>query len=247
MDKIYKKTFYVRNFDVDCNGKLKLEMLLNFLQESAAEHADKLGVSGKELLKKNLAWVLSRYHIKITRYPSQGEAIEIVTWPSIIKGIFTLREFEIFSHNTKTAEATSSWLAVDLNKKKPININKSLPEFPMHDKRAVNDDFQRLPDFEKTDFELRFPVLKGNLDFNHHVNNVVYINLAVETIPKKVIMNFRPSRIEVNYKNETFYSDWIISRSQNIDTGKYPQFIHQLVRESDGQEIARLRTAWADL
>jgi len=60
MDKVYKQKFPVRNFDVDFNGKLKLGMLLNFLQESAAGHADKLGLSGEDLIKKNLAWILSR-------------------------------------------------------------------------------------------------------------------------------------------------------------------------------------------
>jgi len=247
MDKIYKQKFYVRNFDVDFNGKLKLEMLLNFLQESAAEHAGKMNLSGVDLLKKNLAWILSRYHIKVLRYPEQGEIIEVTTWPSVIKGIFTLREYELTVSGNKSVQATSSWMAVDLKRKKPVKIKQTLPRFPLHDQRAVRDDFMSLPEVENTDIELRFPVLKADLDFNRHVNNVVYIQWAVETVPKDVVMNLRPTQIEANYKNETFYGDWAISRTQKVRSDQNPGYIHQLSRESDGREIARLRTKWADL
>lgn len=245
-DKIYTQKFTVRNFDVDFKGKLKLEMLLNFLQESAAEHAFALGLSGEELLKKNLAWILSRYHIEIDHYPQKGETIEVKTWPCLIKGIFTLREYEIHTSKSITARATSSWMAVDLKNKKPVKIKERLPSFPMYEKRAIDDEFKRLPNFTQSDLESRFPVLKADLDFNRHLNNAVYIKCAVETVPEKVIMNSKLARIEVNYRNETFYGDWITSRVQKIREGECPQYIHQLVRESDGQEIARLRTEWTD-
>jgi medium-chain acyl-[acyl-carrier-protein] hydrolase len=246
-DRVYKKKFYIRNFDVDFNGKLKLEMLLNFLQESAAKHAGQLNLSGQDLLEKNLAWVMSRYHINISHYPEQGETIQVATWPSLIKGIFTLREYEISSSETKVVQATSSWMAVDLQTKKPVRIKETLPSFPLHVHRRINDDFKPLPAVKNTDIESRFPVLKADLDFNRHVNNVVYIQWAVETVPKEIIMDLRPVQIEVNYKNETFYGDWIQSSTQKLGKGENPHYIHQLFRESDDREIARLRTKWNDL
>lgn len=246
-NSVYKQKFHIRNFDVDFNGKLKLNMLLNFLQESAAEHAGKLNLSGLDLLKKNLAWIMSRYHISISYYPEQGETIEVSTWPSVVEGIFTLREYEIRASEKKAVQATSSWMALDLQSKKPVKIKKTLPSFPLYSRRAVHDDFRPLPDVENTDIELRFPVLKEDLDFNRHVNNVVYIQWAVETAPEDVVMDLRPTQIEVNYKNETYYGDCVVSRTQKLRSGKGPHYIHQLVKESDGREIARLRTEWADL
>ncbi|MBD3412834.1 MAG: acyl-ACP thioesterase, partial [Candidatus Aminicenantes bacterium] len=180
MRKTFKQTFKIRNFDVDFNGKLKLEMLLDFLQDSAAEHARSFGLSGEDLLKKNLAWILSRYHIQINQYPQRGETIEVKTWPSQNKGVFTLREYEIRTSRATYVQATSSWMAVDIQRKKPVNIKKSLPDFPVQDRRAVRDDFKSLPDSNRTDIEMRFPVLKSDLDFNRHVNNAVYVHWAVE-------------------------------------------------------------------
>ncbi|MFO7979408.1 MAG: thioesterase, partial [Candidatus Aminicenantes bacterium] len=199
------------------------------------------------LLKKNLAWILSRYHIKVLRYPEKGENIEITTWPSVIKGIFTLREYELTASGDKSVQATSSWMAVDIKRKRPVKIKETLPSFSPHGQRAVNDDFKSLPEVESPDLKSRFPVLKADLDFNRHVNNAVYIQWAVETVPKEIIMDLRPTQIEVNYKNETFYGDWVISRTQKVIKVKNPRYVHQLFRESDGREIARLRTKWADL
>ena len=181
------------------------------------------------------------------RYPEKGETIEVKTWPSVIKGIFTLREYEIHNSETALVQATSSWMAVDLNRKKPVRIEDALPSFSLYDRRAVQDDFKSLPEIKSTDIELKFPVLKKDLDFNKHVNNAVYIQWAAETVPKEIVMNLRPVQIEVNYKNETFYGDWVISRTQKVSSGQNPCFIHQLSRESDAVEIARLKTEWADL
>lgn len=134
-----------------------------------------------------------------------------------------------------------------MNKKKPVKTKDTLPFFPLHDHRAVSDEFKPLPEIENKEIKKRFSVLKADLDFNRHVNNAVYIQWAVETVPKKVAMNLRPARIKVNYKNETFYGNWVTSHTQKINIGENHRYIHQLFRESDGQEIARLRTEWADL
>ncbi|MBD3415330.1 MAG: hypothetical protein GF421_12985, partial [Candidatus Aminicenantes bacterium] len=69
---------------------------------------------------------------------------------------------------------------------------------------------------------------------------------AVEAVPKDVVMNLKPSRIEANYKNETFYGDWVTARTQKIKTGDSPCFIHKLVRDKDENDIARLRTEWSE-
>ncbi|MFW6131650.1 MAG: acyl-[acyl-carrier-protein] thioesterase [Candidatus Aminicenantaceae bacterium] len=245
MIKIFKRRFPIQTYDIDFMGKLKLEAMLNFLQESAAEHALKSGLSFNDLLKKNLAWILSRYHIKIDNYPGLGDSIDISTWASKRSGIFTLREYEAFCNNKKVSAATTSWMAVDLDSKKPVRIEENLPDFPMHSRRVIHDDFNPLSDLKKPDFELKFPVLKGDLDLNRHVNNVVYIKWAIETVPQEVIFNLKPYRIEINYKNEVFYGDWIKSHTQKIKETRNDEYIHRLIRESDGKEVARLKSTWS--
>ena len=95
LEATLEQQFQVRSYEIDSRGKAKFTSILNYLQESASNHATRLGVSVVDLFPKNLTWVLSRYHIKIFKYPSWNESIKINTWPSEMDNLFALREFEI--------------------------------------------------------------------------------------------------------------------------------------------------------
>jgi acyl-ACP thioesterase len=247
MDAILKKRFQVRYLDIDFEGKLKTEFLLNYLMDSAAEHATKLGVGVVDLFKLNLTWILSRWHIRISRYPRADETISITTWPSTREGRFTMREFDVVDSKGGSIKATTSWLAVNLQSKRPVRLESFLPDFPLRTDRAIADDFPPLPGVEKAELELEFPVLRRDLDLNRHVNSTIYINWALETVPEEVLFKLRPTEIEINYRAEAFYGDRILSRTQMVVAGESPQFVHEIVRAEDGKELALLKTAWRAL
>ena len=244
MEVFLKKQFQIRYLDLDFQGKLKPEFLLNYLMDSAAEHATKLGVGVSDLFRLNLTWVLSRWHIHISRYARAGEKITITTWPSTRQGRFSMREFDVLDSGGGTIKATTSWLAVDLKSKRPVKLDSFLPDFPLRSDRALADDFPPLPKLEKSDLEQRFPVKKSDLDLNHHVNSTIYIHWALETVPEDVLFKLRPAEIEINYRAEAFYGDHVISQTQVVGEGKAPEFVHQLVRVKDGKELAILKTIW---
>jgi len=244
MEVILKKQFQIRYLDLDFQGKIKPEFLLNYLMDSAAEHATKLGVGVSDLFRLNLTWVLSRWHIHISRYAQAGEKITITTWPSTRQGRFSMREFDVLDSGGGSIKATTSWLSVDLKSKRPVKLDSFLPDFPLCPDRAIGDDFPPLPDLEKADLEQAFPVLKSDLDLNQHVNSTIYVHWALETVPKEVLFKLRPEKIEINYRAEAFYGDQILSQTQIVAGCETPQFIHQIVRAEDGKELARLKTTW---
>src|SRR4030042_4033579 len=91
----YIRRFSVRTYESDPNGLLRPVSLLNYFQESASDHAEKLGAGVIELMRQNLTWVISRYHIRLCRYPRWKESVELATWPCLNQGLFALREFEV--------------------------------------------------------------------------------------------------------------------------------------------------------
>lgn len=245
LPQIFEKTFTIHTFDLDFNGITKPMVLLNFLQEGASRHAALLGYSVSDLRKKELTWVLSRYHVHIYRYPKFDEKLMLRTWPSGVNGIFALRDFELLDSNQNfISRATSSWIMLNLKSKRPIELNSFLPKFPTHGKRALLDDFSRLPQLDKADLELPFRVRMGDLDLNRHVNHTIYIQWALETIPQEVLKTRRPLDIEVGFRREAFYGNRIISRTQIIEDTSNLIFLHQLIDEKKGTELTRLRTSW---
>jgi len=85
-------------------------------------------------------------------------------------------------------------------------------------------------------------VLARDLDINRHVNHTVYVQWALEALPRELLLETAPAEIEVAYRAEAFYGDEIAARAQVEDAGR--SFRHQIVNASTGAELARLRTLW---
>jgi acyl-ACP thioesterase len=84
----------------------------------------------------------------------------------------------------------------------------------------------------------------GDLDWNRHVNHVVYIEWAVESAPVEVIGESLPVEIEVDYRGEVLYGQTVLSRSEVLTRGDKTWLGHQIVRRDDLKELARARTLW---
>ena len=241
----FRKRYAIHTYEVDPSGCAQLESLLNYLQDAAGEHAGSLGFGVIDLQKRHLTWLLSRYHIKVARFPIYGQSIEVSTWPSGKKGIFALRDFEVTDEEGRhLLAATTSWVLTDVDNKQPVRLSDYVPDDYTRNTRAIEDEFPPLPGLEKADSELALPVLMKDLDFNRHVNNVVYIQWALEAAPPEILGSLRPLDIEVSYRAEAFYGDRIISKIQVIQGSSPRAFLHQIIRPSDGVELTRLRTVW---
>ena len=246
MDKIFTKPFHIYTYEVDHRAKALPGSLLNYLQDTAGDHAARLGFSILDLLQKRMTWLLSRYHIRIFRYPGLGDDISVWTWPSGRQGLFALRDFEIKDHHGEIlAAATSSWILWNIPAKQPARLEENLPDRVTLDRRALPDDFPALPACEGAERELLFRVDMQDIDFNNHVNHAVYIQWALETPPEKILRSARPMDIEVAYKGEALYGDEVVAKTRKLGGGLGPAFCHGIFHRDKGTELARLRTVWS--
>ncbi len=240
---LFHAEYVVRSYEVDADGLVRPLTLLNYLQDAAGEHAARLGVSVPALLKSNLTWVLSRYHVRIHAFLPAHSLVRLQTWPSAREGRFALRDFELLdASGNQVVTATSSWMLIDLASRRPVRIDEHLPDLPTVPRRMVHDTFASLPVADEFNCELPFRVRHSDLDINRHVNNTVYVDWALETLPAEAIGRFRPETIEVSYRAEANYGDRVISRCLFDPGGTSSR--HRLMRESDGKELARLQVGW---
>lgn len=246
MDLKFEKSFTVRYHELDFNGSIKPLALLHCLQDAAGLHAAQLGVAVKDLHLQGLTWVLSRLHLKAESYQRAEESIMIRTWPSTRQGLFTCREFEVVDKSGDiTARATTSWAAVKLINRRPVKLDQHLPLYPMLPERAIETDFDSLPDFPKTNpgSEILFRVLRTDLDINQHVNNVIYMSWALETVPDNVASGTLVE-LEASFRAEALYGEYVLSRCSIIESGEITCCLHQICSKADEKELVRLRTRW---
>jgi medium-chain acyl-[acyl-carrier-protein] hydrolase len=248
-DLIFHKEFAVHTYETDARGSAKLVSLLNYLQDSAGEHAGSLGLSVLDLFKRKMTWVLSRYHVLVHRFPAAGERLEVTTWPSGKSGFFATRDFEMAGANGGAAlSATSSWMVIDLARKAPVKV-EAVVDIPYAvERRALDDPFASLPVPASREGGIRFRVESDHLDWNRHVNNAVYVEWALEGVPSEVLLKSRPLELEVSYRAEALYGDEVLSVAEAVPEAAAaragPVYLHQILNAATGTELARLRTRW---
>ncbi len=200
--------FDIRSFHVYQDGKLKLPSLLNFLQEAAGEHANKLKFGVHDLNMSNDTWVLSRMRVEINRWPEIGENIMVETWPKGFDRLFAIRDFRVYdSKGEVLVRASSYWLVVDRISKRPkmmTNISKELinPEIS-----AIDQKLDKIPVAKNIDFIFSKITGSSEIDVNGHVNNVHYSEWIFNTLPAEILKERSLICYEINYMAEVFVDE----------------------------------------
>jgi medium-chain acyl-[acyl-carrier-protein] hydrolase len=246
MSEVWQEQFKVRAYEVGMDAALTMQSVCNYLQEIAGNHAYQLGVAVDHLLKQHITWVLSRLHVQMVRYPSWRETVAIKTWPAEVHSLFAIRDFELFDRQGHgIGKATSSWMLLDIKSRKPIPIPEAIQQMHRNSPgRVIGDQFDKLPVMQQAQYEKHFHVRLSDLDVNQHVNNVNYIEWGLETVPEAVYKRYCLSNMEITYRAESTMGDHVISQSECHEKQDQLIFIHQLTKEENNRELARLRTIW---
>ena len=242
---IWQETYQIRSYEVDCHHRLAVLSIFNFMQEAASRHAEALGVSIQQLLSENYTWLLSRLKIKIASFPVWQDQIKISTWPSGAQRLFALRDFELQDKDNQiVAAAVSAWLVLDVQKRRPVRIGPFVERLkPLEGDHILPDTLDKLPGLEFRTHEKEIVVRYRDLDINQHVNNVSFVEWLVESIPIRVLNTSVLAELEINFMAEAFYEDHILAACHPLDS-QNTSFHHSLIRQQDGQELARARTVW---
>lgn len=263
IDDIFEKKTKISYSSLDSRGQLKIISILNFFQDTAAEHASDMGISGFDLAKQNFAWVISSYQIKIIKSPQWNDEILIKTWRIPFKNLYELRFFTIQDKNgTDMIEATGTWIMVKKENSRPVRLSRFIPDTPLCKNRinpvpsscdtpgiktqGMN---QKLKLPEKIHCKLPFKVRMQDLDMNQHVNNAIYIEWAVETLPEDFIGVYRPAQVDVSFHKPSFYGDTILSSTEILKDPSAPVTRHSIIREKKDApvELARINITWAPI
>jgi len=84
----------------------------------------------------------------------------------------------------------------------------------------------------------------SDLDINQHVNNVNYIEWAIEAIPIKVIQRYQLSQFEISFRSESKYGDSVISNAQEFESKDQKTYLHGLVNSNTEVELTVARSIW---
>ncbi|CAL1356122.1 unnamed protein product [Linum trigynum] len=222
----YRQTVVVRSYEVGPDKTATLDSILNLLQETALNHVWMSGLLGNGfgathgMVRNNLIWVVSRMQVQVDHYPIWGEVLDIETWVGASGKNGMRRDWLIRSQATGQvfARATSTWVMMNEKTRRlskmpeevrqeisPWFIHKQAIPVPLHDAKILKLD--TTAKYRNTDLKPR----RSDLDMNHHVNNVKYVNWMLEAIPDQFLESRQLSGIILEYRRECGRSDTVES------------------------------------
>ena len=234
--------YRVHSYEIDFKGDATLPVLCQFMQETAWNHAEHMGVGFTHLLTQNLIWVLSRQAVKIYSFPKWGDKINVHTWPSGRDRLYCYRDFKILDEqNNVLGVSTTTWFAMDLDKRRPQRTDSYI-QIETRDVEKVFPTFAgRIERFNSTEGTRVIQVTCSDLDVNEHVNNVQYVEYIMDTFPFDFLRGHRLNIFEINYLSEALYNDEITAAYQKKEN---LTFFHCLRRNNDNVELCRAKTYW---
>ena len=206
----------VRFSEVDEEQKLRLTALINFFQDCSTFQSEGLGLGIDALKEYGKAWVLNSWQIVVNRYPMMREEVRVETWPTGFEGIYGTRNFRLCSKDGEVlAYANSIWIFMDMKKGRPIRVQEEdVKEYPVEPALEMDYAPRKIELPKEAEDGSSYPVLRSQIDTNHHMNNSQYIQVALEVYPEGKMAG----QIRVEYKKSAVYGDVIYTKIAKEET-----------------------------
>ena len=238
----YSEYFTIRGYDINSAYKITPAALCGYFQESFARYCTMKNLAAFDIIPQNILWVVSDIHVEFkNQMPFWCEKIRTELWVSEVKKLRMYLDFRIYSQDTLIAQGDSCWFIIDTNTRKPQAISDIAQKFDLVDEKVfgVHERVILQEKGELLDNRLH-KVGLSDLDFNYHVNNLAYVNIALSRINENYIKENSLQSYFVTYFKESFLHDELkVELYQDKNS-----FIHKFVRQSDGETVCIIQTNW---
>jgi medium-chain acyl-[acyl-carrier-protein] hydrolase len=209
---ILDKEFCVTSAETDFSHHLKVSSLVNMFIQIAWQHAEELGFGKSYLHQQNLAWVLSKLHLKIDSLPQWSETIKLVTWPKGINRLFYLRDLEVHDKNDNQITCgTSEWLLIDTKSKRPKLEGADEDIFSKNkDKHAIETLIPNLKPIANDPVYFPFRAKYSDIDLNQHYTATRYIDQMFNTFDLDFFKKNECTEIVLNFIREIPYGTEVL-------------------------------------
>ena len=196
-------SFAIYPSQCDVSLHLSLPAALAICQDIATQHAAEMGVDGDSLHRKsNAYWVVTRTKLRFLGRPTMLQQITAETWPSAPKGIRCDRSYRLSQGETTFIEGHSEWVMIDADTCKLQRIeNTCYPgDLCYREDRVCTEPYCRFKDDFSQEEQVGQRVIRPtDIDFVHHMNNVAYARLLLDTFPTAFWVEHEPLEIELRF------------------------------------------------
>ena len=242
--RLFERDFQVHFYECDANLRLSIFGVMRYLGEISLLQSEAVGAGFAYYAEHRVAWLLSKWDIRLHRLPVFGSTVTVRTQPRSFRNFSGNRAFEIVDETGEACiDAQSQWIFIDTGRGRPARVHAHI-----HDCYGVEESDSALPweadprSIARRDHQREFTVRQSDIDHNGHVNNIRYVEWALESIPMEFLSGRSLNRLLVHYRKETRYGTEVLSAVQLETAGNGLQAIHEILDR--GTVVCRLESVW---
>ena len=239
----YSHCYNVILDNMDLNEyRLRPISAIMYLQDAFARLCATKKLAAYDLFPYNMYWVVGEFNIEFTsELPFWSEEIRTDIWISEMTKLKIFTDFELFYKDNIFAKGNGCWFILDQESRRPVKTDF------LEDKLII---CPELALGEHKKFSLYEPIEKyseimhknnlSDLDFNQHVNNKSYINIAEASLSNEYKKSHFLKNINIRFIRESFLNDTLVCstyKTESEDT-----FVHKIMK--DDITICDIQTSW---
>lgn len=210
--KTFSKKITVKYSDIDFSGNFSLKALMTYLQDIAGCHSSSVGYGYADIPNTHVTWLVLDWKVQLLKQPDYNTELTISTWPRTLDKFYSYRDFEVYDANKNLiALASSKWLLYNTQEKRIARVTEDIVKaFPLESKSAFDKPLNERPkEPSESSLEFECTIQRRDIDTNEHVNNLHYIDYAMEALPEEIYKSNQFTTVEIHYKKEIKYKDTI--------------------------------------
>ena len=244
MDK-YSHNYNVILDNMDLNEyRLRPISAIMYLQDAFARFCATKKMAAYDLFPKNLYWIVSEFNIEFCDdFPFWSEEISTEIWISEITKLKIYTDFKLYYNGKEFAKGNGCWFILDQITKRPAKTDIITEHFNICPELVLGEHkkFTLEEQTEKVS-EINHKNNLSDLDFNNHVNNKSYINIAEASATDEFRKTRTLKTLNIKFNKESFLDDILICST--FKTNIPDTYVHRITK--DGDSVCDIQTCWTD-
>ena len=204
-----------------------------YLQDAFARFTATKGMAAYDLFPKNIYWIVGEFNIDFTnKLPFWSEEITVEIWISELSKLKIYTDYNLYTNGKLFSKGNACWFLIDSESKRPVKTDffaektEICPEFVLGEHKKFS-----LIEAKEKIAQLTHKINLSDLDFNNHVNNKSYINLAEQSVKTQFKNEYSIKNMRIKFSKETFLDD--ILNCETYTTEEKDTYLCTIKKEND--------------
>lgn len=199
----YNQEFQIYFRDVDIRGRLSFAALVDFMQETARNHALRLGInySGPN---DQYYWIVVRTKMQWNKIPRLGECIRIETYIEGLDKLYSVRRFNIYDEEGMVlGYILAYYLLMNKEDGRPVKLKLLEGKESVFCNAYQGEVLRKLKNEQiSEDRVITRKAYSSDIDTNNHMNNAHYIRWIVDMFTTAELSHYHITSLQIQYVKE---------------------------------------------